>query len=57
MAFDNYNPGDIIRLKYEAGSNPSISLALRSLLATVLAQSRVNFVEADFQLQIKALRG
>ena len=22
MAFDNYNAGDIIRLKYEAGSNP-----------------------------------
>eukprot|EP01048_Picozoa_sp_COSAG05_P017449 COSAG05_NODE_2380_length_3151_cov_36.572412_2_plen_49_part_00 len=22
MAFDNYNPGDIIRIQYEAGSNP-----------------------------------
>ena len=22
MAFDNYNAGDIIRIQYEAGSNP-----------------------------------
>ena len=53
MAFDNYNPGDIIRIQYEAGSNPGSTRLVIFRELTALRHKGPGFKATDATAKTK----